>query len=95
MPGEDCQASFEKSHIKGAEFFDLGIVRDMTSPYPHTMPSQAFVTKMLLTYRVKKSQTVVFYESGKGWFATRGAMVLRSYGHQNVYVLDGGLSKWT
>lgn len=38
-PGEDCYLGFCKNHIKGAEFLDLGVVRDMTAPYPHTLPS--------------------------------------------------------
>ena len=50
---------------------------------------------MMMTMGIKKSQTVVIYESGKGWFATRAAMVLKVFGHPEVYVLDGGLAKWT
>ena len=43
---------------------------------------------------VRKSQTVVVYDKAKGWFATRGAFMLRIYGHPKVYVLDGGYAKW-
>lgn len=66
----------------------------MTASYPHTMPSQAFFTKMMVAFGIKKSQTVIFYEGGPGWFATRAAMVLKTFGHQKVHVLDGGLAKW-
>lgn len=49
---------------------------------------------MMATLGVKKSQTLVIYEHGNGWFATRAAFVLRIYGHPNVHVLDGGFKKW-
>ena len=29
-----------ESHIPGAKFLDLTMVRDLQSPYPHMMPSQ-------------------------------------------------------
>lgn len=43
---------------------------------------------------VRKSQTVVLYETGKGWFATRAAFMLWSFGHPKVRLLDGNLPKW-
>lgn len=47
---EHCQG-----RIPGADFLDLGIVRDMTAPYPHTIPSEAHFTKMMVTLGIKKS----------------------------------------
>lgn len=86
---EHCQG-----RIPGADFLDLGIVRDMTAPYPHTIPSEAHFTKMMVTLGIKKSQTIVIYETGNGWFATRAAFVMRIHGHPNVHILDGGFKKW-
>jgi len=43
---------------------------------------------------LRKSHTVVIYESGKGWFASRAAFMFRAFGHPRVFVLDGGLGKW-
>lgn len=59
------------------------------------MPSQAHFIRMMKALNVRKSMTVVIYETGKGWFATRAAFMLKTFGHPNVYVLDGGFAKWT
>ena len=47
-------------------------------------------------HRIKKSTRVVFYDSKAGmpYFATGAQYVLRAYGHKNVSVLNGGLTKW-
>jgi 3-mercaptopyruvate sulfurtransferase SseA len=50
---------------------------------------------MMKALNVRKSQTVVVYETGKGWFATRAAFMLKTYGHPKVYILDGNFAKWT
>ena len=85
----------EKSRIPGAKVLDLTITRELSSPYPHMMPSQAHFIKMMKALNVRKSMTVVIYETGKGWFATRAAFMLKAFGHPKVYVLDGGYAKWT
>jgi 3-mercaptopyruvate sulfurtransferase SseA len=36
----------------------------------------------------------VVYETGKGWFASRAAFMLKAYGHPQVYILDGNFGKW-
>lgn len=59
------------------------------------MPSQAHFVRMMKALNIRKSMTVVIYETGKGWFATRAAFMLKAYGHPKVYILDGGFSKWT
>ncbi len=55
------------------------------------MPEAAHFIRMAKWLNLRKSQTVVIYEQGKGWFATRAAFMLKVFGHANVYVLDGGL----
>mmetsp|Transcript_12431 Transcript_12431/g.15875 ORF Transcript_12431/g.15875 Transcript_12431/m.15875 type:complete len:92 (-) Transcript_12431:370-645(-) len=43
---------------------------------------------------VRKSHTVVIYDSGKGFFASRAVFMMRAFGHPKVFLLDGGLIKW-
>ena len=49
---------------------------------------------MMKALNVRKSQTVIFYETGKGWFASRAAFMLKTFGHPKVYILDGNFAKW-
>ena len=39
MPSEDAVISFYKEHIKGAQFLDLKMTRDLSSPFPFMMPN--------------------------------------------------------
>jgi len=47
------------------------------------------------TYDIRKSLPVVVYDCQAGWFSHRAAFMLKSFGHPNVRVLDGGFKKWT
>ena len=93
-PDGDAFEDHSKAHIPGSLFFDLGVVRDIQSPYPHTMPNQAHFVRMMKSLNIRKSQTVVIYENGKGWFATRTAFVLKAFGHPKVHLLEGNFPKW-
>ena len=93
--GPDPCIEHSKNHIKGSRFFDLALCRDLTSPYPHMMPSQAHFISLMKALDIRKSHTVVVYETGQGWWASRAAFVFRSMGHPNVRVLDGQFAKWT
>ena len=58
------------------------------------MPDRAHFVRMMKSLDVRKSQTVVIYEDGKGWFATRAAFMLKAFGHPKVHLLDGNFAKW-
>jgi thiosulfate/3-mercaptopyruvate sulfurtransferase len=58
------------------------------------MPDPKHFTRVMKAMGVKKSQTLVIYETGGGWFATRAAFMMKAFGHSEVYVLDGGFKKW-
>lgn len=94
-PEGDVYKDFAACHIQGARFMDLSLIRDFSLPYPFMMPQKAHFIRMTKAWDLRKTDTVVFYEQGKGWFATRAAFMLKAFGHQNVYVLDGGIAKWT
>ena len=95
-PENECDVFREhrKARIPGARFLDLLVCRDLSSPYPHMMPSKAHFVRIMKALDVRKSHTVVIYETGKGWFASRAAFMLKAYGHPNVHILDGHFAKW-
>ncbi len=43
---------------------------------------------------VRKSMTVVIYDTGNNFFASRAAFMLQSFGHPDVKILDGTFAKW-
>ena len=83
-----------KARIPGARVLDLHMFKDLKSPYPFMMPPQDHFLRLIKAMNIRKSQTVVIYEHGKGWFASRAAFMLKTFGHPNVYILDGNFAKW-
>lgn len=59
---EDPVIAFQKGHIKGAQYLDLKISRDLSSPFPFMMPSQAFFVMIAKHYDIRKSVPVVIYD---------------------------------
>ena len=59
------------------------------------MPGVQQFTDMMKLQGIKKSTRVVLYDKGTGVYATRIYWMLRTYGHENASVLNGGFKKWT
>jgi thiosulfate/3-mercaptopyruvate sulfurtransferase len=90
LPKDD----YLRAHIAGAVFFDVDAVSDHGNPLPHMFPSAEQFGRDAGLLGISNADTVVVYDSG-GWVAgPRAWWMFRAYGHQEVFVLDGGLKKW-
>jgi len=90
LPKDD----YLRAHIPGAVFFDVDAVSDHTNPLPHMFPSAEQFGRDVGALGVSNADSVVVYDSG-GWVAgPRAWWMFLSYGHDKVFVLDGGLKKW-
>ena len=58
------------------------------------IPKQGFFVQLMRALNLRRSNDIVLYEQGYGWYAERTAFVFRAFGHKNVRVLDGQLRKW-
>lgn len=96
MPG-DKRNPFEEykaSHIPGALFFDVDGVVDPTSNLPHMLPTESAFSAAVSSLGIRNTDTIVVYD-GKGIFSVaRVWWMFRTFGHDNVLVLDGGLPQW-
>jgi thiosulfate/3-mercaptopyruvate sulfurtransferase len=83
---------YKAKHIPGAVSFDvfaqLGLGQNETSP--------ADVQRVFQTLGVSTGKKIVLYDQGGSWFAPRLFYSLEYSGFpvRNLYILDGGLSKW-
>jgi thiosulfate/3-mercaptopyruvate sulfurtransferase len=90
LPKDD----YLRAHIPGAVFFDVDAVSDRENPLPHMFPGAAQFGRDVGALGVGNDDTVVVYDAG-GWVAgPRAWWMFRSFGHDKVRVLDGGLKKW-
>ncbi len=85
---------FCAGHIEGAAHLDLyGISLNDTRPEP--LGAFTWMVAYLMEIRgVDYDKTVVFYETNTGFRATRGLWFLEYLGHEDVHVLDGGITVW-
>ncbi len=93
-----CERAYLQSHIPGARFADLD--RDLSDHSRtggrHPWPTAAGFTAKLAQWGITRDHQVVIYDGGDGGLsATRVWFLLRSLGHRDVSVLDGGWTRWT
>jgi thiosulfate/3-mercaptopyruvate sulfurtransferase len=90
----DAKAEFLAAHIPGARFYDLDVGADPTTALPHMMPSAQKFADDMMALGVSAQSYVIVYDSVGLFSAARLWWMLRTFGHQHVSVLDGGLKKW-
>ena len=92
------ERAWRASHIPGArhahvdrDLSDHGKRGQGRHPWPE---ADAFTTR-LAAWGITPSHRVVAYDDGDGAFAARLWWLLRTLGHRDVAVLDGGWTRWT
>ncbi len=94
--GRDARAEYEAAHIPGALFADLGWLSDASAPFPHTLPNAELFAERIGALGIGSEDAVIVYDtSGQNFSAPRLWWMLRTFGHERVAVLDGGLKKWS
>ena len=90
----DPRAEYRQAHIPGAIFFDIDEIADTTSAFPHMLaPPEKFASRVR-KLGIGDGHRIVIYD-GTGLFsAARVWWNFRAMGHEDVFVLDGGLPKW-
>jgi thiosulfate/3-mercaptopyruvate sulfurtransferase len=93
--GRSGRAEYAAAHIAGAVFADIDALSDETAPYPHTLPAPDVLAARLGALGLSSDHTIIVYDSSaQNFSAPRLWFMLRSLGHEQVAVLDGGLAKW-
>ena len=99
-PARKGRDSFRAGHIPGAVFVDLE--SELAAPGGgrgrptgrHPWPSEEQVAQVMGRLGVGPGVRVVAYDDASGSVAARLWYVLRAHGHDEVAVLDGGITKW-
>lgn len=93
--GRDAHAEFLEGHVPGAQFFDLDLASDHSTPLPHMLPSAAEFEAVARDLGISPEHEVVVYDgSGVNLSAARVWWMFRAFGHRGVAVLDGGSGAW-
>ncbi|XP_054812431.1 thiosulfate/3-mercaptopyruvate sulfurtransferase 1, mitochondrial-like isoform X2 [Prosopis cineraria] len=96
MPDEQRNPiqEYQAAHIPGALLFDIDRIADQTTDLPHMLPSEEAFAAAASALNIENKDRVVVYD-GKGIFsAARVWWMFQVFGHDKVWVLDGGLPRW-
>ena len=93
--GRDGYTEWLQGHIPGARFFDFdGKISDPDSELPHMLPSEEIFTREMQALGIDRDSAIVVYDSMGMFSSPRAWWMLRTMGHRNCALLDGGLVAW-
>src|SRR5712692_9836517 len=90
----DADAEYLAAHIPGAARFDIDAIADHSSPLPHMLPAPDAFAAAVGALGIGDDDTIVVYDGLGLYGAARVWWMLRVFGAEKVYVLDGGFPKW-
>jgi thiosulfate/3-mercaptopyruvate sulfurtransferase len=94
-PIEGHQALLVEGHIPNARFADL--VNDFSDPggeFSFARPTARQFEVAASRLGISGSEQIAVYDRSNGIWAARLWWLFRSFGHDQVAVLDGGLARW-
>jgi thiosulfate/3-mercaptopyruvate sulfurtransferase len=83
---------FERGHIPNAQ--NIVWHTDLVDTVRRDIATQEKFQELVRKLGIDKDTTVVLYGDNNNWFAAWGAWIFKSYGFDNVKLLDGGRKKW-
>ena len=90
----DAHAEYVAEHIPGAVFFDIDKIADQSTGLPHMLPQPEQFAKAMSSMGLGDGMQFFVYDSAGLYSAARVWWMLRTFGVQDAWVLDGGLPKW-
>ncbi len=96
MPSEnrDVLNEFKSQHIPNAQFFDIDTISDTNSHLPHMFPSPSSFNDHVEKLGASNNLKIIIYDSDGLFSAARAWWMFKVMGHNEVFILDGGLPKW-
>ena len=90
-----------KEHIHNAFYFNEWFLREMQCTDPTKYIPPEAIQLLFGKLGIRNDKPILFYtgkgsysKKGDGWGQTMAAYSLVRFGHENVYILDGGIDKW-
>jgi len=93
-PPVDTRARYVATHLPGAIFFDIEQLSDRSSPLPHMLPTPDVFSRSLSALGIGNHMAIIIYEQEGVFSGPRAWWMLKTFGAESVFLLDGGLRGW-
>jgi thiosulfate/3-mercaptopyruvate sulfurtransferase len=90
--GRDARAEYLAQHVPGALRFDIDEIADHAGLGAHMLPSPEAFAQAVGRLGIDNRTRVLVYDTN--YVSARVWWMFRVFRHDNVVVLDGGLTKW-
>ena len=97
VPGgleRNAQAEYLQGHLPRAVFADIDEISDQQTSLPHMLPDSPQFEAQMRALGLSRNSQVVVYDTHGLFSAARLWWMLKTFGHEDVRVLDGGYPKW-
>lgn len=97
IANRNAKAEYAAEHIPGALFFDIDECADKTTKLSHMLPKIAAFETYVGNLGINNDTHVVVYDNNDKFplfSSQRVWWTFRTFGHDKVSVLEGGLRKW-
>ena len=88
------EKSYKNGHIPGSFFFDIDNISDQNTDLPHMLPSELIFKKKISKMNIDKKSTIIAYSNPDLLGSARVWWMFKYFGHNKIYILNGGLQKW-
>ncbi len=92
--GRNARDEYLHAHIPGAHFFDIDVIADHRTHLPHMLPTESAFSTTAGQLGIEEFTTVVVYDCNQFMASARAWWTFRTFDHDHVLVLDGGLARW-
>ena len=90
----NAKDEFSACHIPHAQFFDIDAIADNTSHLPHMVPTAEAFSEMMQDLGMNNDDKIILYDNSPFLSSARAWWLLKLFGKDNVFVLDGGLTAY-
>jgi len=87
-------AEYLKARVPGAAFFDVDRIADTSTSLPHMLPNEALFSSSMSSFGIENDDHVIVYSQSDTFSAPRVWWTFKTFGHEKVSILQGGLNSW-
>ena len=92
--GLNAEEEYKKKHIPNSIFFDINKIADPKNHLPHMIPSKELFSIMMQNLGINNQDEIIIYDNSPLLSSARAWFLFRYFGHENIFILNGGLKNW-